>query len=73
MMIYTHKYRINAGLALISGAEQLSETDYWSSTESGNNAAWALSLQNGSLGIVTGKSNVPLMARPVSAFIDDSY
>ena len=73
MMIYTHKYRINAGLALISGANQLSETNYWSSTESGNNAAWALSLQNGSLGIVTGKDSVSLMARPVSAFIDDSY
>ena len=73
MMIYTHKYRINAGLALIRGANQLSETNYWTSTESGNNAAWTLNLQNGSLGIVTGKSNVPLMTRPVSAFIDDSY
>ena len=73
MMIYTHKYRINAGLALISGAKQLSETNYWTSTESGNNAAWTLNLQNGSLGIITGKSDVPLMTRPVSAFIDDSY
>lgn len=73
MMIYTHKYRINVGLALISGANQLSETSYWSSTESGNNAAWALNLENASLGIVTGKSVVGLMVRPVSAFIDNSY
>lgn len=74
MMIYTHKYRINAGLALIRGANQLSETEsYWSSTESSNVAAWALNLQNGSLGIVQGKNSIGLMTRPVSAFIDDSY
>ena len=73
MMIYTHKYRINAGLALISGANQLSETRYWSSTESSTVAAWALNLSDGNLSIVTGKNTVDLMVRPVSAFIDDSY
>ena len=73
MMIYTHKYRINAGLALISGANQLSETKYWSSTESSTVAAWALNLSDGHLSIVTGKNTVDLMVRPVSAFIDDSY
>lgn len=73
MMIYTHKYRINAGLALISGANQLSETNYWSSTESSNVAAWTLNLQNGSLGILEGKNSIPIKTRPVSAFIDDAY
>lgn len=73
MMIYTHKYRINAGLALISGANQLSETNYWSSTESSPYAAWVLNLQNGSLGIQEGKNTLGIMVRPVSAFIDVSY
>lgn len=76
MMIYTHKYRINAGLALINGANQLSETWYWSSTELSAPYAWYLDLNDGyfdrksKMGIAnisTGK------VRPVSAFIDDTY
>ena len=70
MMIYTHKYRINAGLALISGANQLSETDYWSSIESSSTYAWYLSLETGRLlGGGYHKVNKSLNVRPVSEFI----
>ena len=72
MMIYTHKYRINAGLALISGANQLSENWYWSSTEGSAPGAWRLYLIDGALGYgikVSGSREV----RPVSAFIHDTY
>lgn len=80
MMIYTHKYRINAGLALISGANQLSEetedADYWSSTESGDeygdNGAWFLNLHYGHLNYDS-KTSYIFKVRPVSAFIDNTY
>lgn len=73
MMIYTHKYRINAGLALISGANRLSEDWYWSSTEDGVSNAWALLLSNGSL--LNGRHKVDNggKVRPVSVFIHDTY
>ena len=74
MMIYTHKYRINAGLALISGANQLSDTwFYWSSTEGSAARAWALSLNDGQLDGWNGKVSYGEMVRPVSAFIHDTY
>lgn len=73
MMIYTHKYRINAGLALINGAKQLSETWYWSSTESSSANAWSLSLSDGYLYDGHLKALGSGEVRPVSAFIHDAY
>ena len=73
MMIYTHKYRINAGLALIKHANQLSETWYWSSTELNATYAWALNLNDGYLGYWNPKVNGRGKVRPVSAFIHDTY
>ena len=72
MMIYTHKYRINAGLALINGANQLSETDwYWSSTELSPVYAWYLTLNYGDLNYHN-KKTTKSKVRPVSAFISDN-
>ena len=71
MMIYTHKYRINAGLALINGANQLSETWYWSSTEATDVHAWSLGLSEGDLSW-NNKIGSSFKVRPVSAFIDDN-
>lgn len=73
MMIYTHKYRINAGLALINGANQLSETWYWSSTESSATDAWSLTLNGGGLRDWYYKVSTSDKVRPVSAFIHDTY
>lgn len=73
MMIYTHKYRINAGLALISGANQLSESWYWSSNEISATDAWGLHLGDGRLRDRGGKVNSSSKVRPVSAFIHDTY
>ena len=72
MMIYTHKYRINAGLALINGANQLTKNWYWSSNEINAEYAWFLRLDNGYLGW-NGKVRDIGMVRPVSAFIHDTY
>ena len=72
MMIYTHKYRINAGLALISGANQLSETWYWSSTEGNDEYAWYLALDDGYLDWGD-KVNDSGKVRPVSSFIHEGY
>lgn len=73
MMIYTHKYRINAGLALISGANQLSESWYWSSNELSDSDAWGLHLGDGRLRDRGGKVRSSSKVRPVSAFIHDTY
>lgn len=73
MMIYTYKYRINAGLALISGANQLSETWYWSSTERSPAHAWTLNLTHGHLYHSLGKNRDIGRARPVSAFIHNTF
>ena len=72
MMIYTHKYRINAGLALIDGAYQLSEDLYWSSTERSDMYAWGLDLSDGYLLNWLNKVNDFCNVRPVSAFIHDA-
>ena len=73
MMIYTHKYKINAGLALISGANQLLDFPwYWSSTESSATTAWALNFDNGEI-YVQNKVSGSYQARPVSAYIHDTY
>lgn len=73
MMIYTHKYRINAGLALISGANQLSDTWHWSSNELSDTHAWTLGLLYGTLLNGGTKVGHSLKVRPVSAFIHDTY
>ena len=73
MMIYTHKYRINAGLALINGANQLPENFwYWSSTEHSATHAWFLNLSDGFLQW-SHKVRQNNKVRPVSAFIHDTY
>ena len=70
MMIYTHKSRINAGLALIRGANKLLGGYYWSSIESSATYAWYLGLENGCLlGGGRHKVNKSLDVRPVSEFI----
>ena len=71
MMIYTHRCRINAGLALINGANQLLNDYYWSSTEQNVNTAWYLGLW-GEL-FCDSKINETYKARPVSAFIHEGY
>lgn len=72
MMIYTHKYKINAGLALISGSNQLSETWYKSSTEESALGAWGLHLKEGYLGLRNKVEHLD-KARPVSTFIHEGY
>lgn len=72
MMIYTHKYRINAGLALIDGANQLSDNWYWSSTECSATSAWNLSF-GGAYLHWGGKVSDSLKVRPVSAFFHEGY
>lgn len=79
MMIYTHKYRINAGMELIFDATKLSEStafverNYWSSTESNENCAWTLDLKYGILTDILIKTSDRLKVRPVSAFFHEGY
>lgn len=68
MMIYANMTKINYALSLITGATQLAETWYWSSTEYSATGAWALRLNTGSLNIST-KASGKGRVRPVSAFI----
>lgn len=68
MMIYANMTKINYALSLISGAMQLVETAYWTSTEGSAADAWHLNLYDGYANYgtkATGKGRV----RPVSAFI----
>lgn len=68
MMIYANMTKINYCLSLISGATQLLENWYWTSTEHSAMNAWYLDLGNGHLHVtVKGKARVGV--RPVSAFI----
>lgn len=68
MMIYANMTKINYALSLISGATQLAETWYWSSTEYSATDAWFLSLYTGNLYWFT-KASSKGRVRPVSAFI----
>ena len=68
MMIYANMTKINYALSLITGATQLSETWYWSSTEYSATNAWYLGLSNGSMYYYT-KASYRLRVRAVSAFI----
>lgn len=68
MMIYANMRKINYALSLISGATQLVENWYWTSTEYSATYAWHLYLSNGNAGRIT-KAAYQLRVRPVSAFI----
>ena len=68
LMIYANMTKINYALSLISGATQLQETAYWTSTEYVATSAWYLNLTYGYAYSNTKASNT-LRVRPVSAFI----
>ena len=67
-MIYANMTKINYALSLISGAQQLAETWYWTSTEYSATLAWLLYLSNGLMGNTT-KASYRGRVRAVSAFI----
>jgi hypothetical protein len=68
LMIYANMTKINYALSLITGATQLSENWYWTSTESGATVAWRLYLSYGTVFNSTKASNAGRV-RAVSAFI----
>lgn len=68
MMIFANMKKINYALSLIAGATQLSEADYWTSTEGSATNAWHLGLNLGSVGNTT-KAAYRRRVRPVSAFL----
>ena len=67
-MIYANMTKINYALSLITGATQLSETWYWTSTEYSSTHAWGLCLDDGTMGRYT-KASRRSRVRAVSAFI----
>ena len=69
MMIYANMTKINYCLSLISGATQLLENWYWTSTEGSASNAWALGLSDGTLDHGGTKASYKARVRPVSAFI----
>lgn len=68
MMIYANMTKINYALSLISGAQQLAETWYWTSTESSATYAWFLYLSSGGMNF-NAKASYRYRVRAVSAFI----
>lgn len=68
LMIYANMQKINYCLSLITGASQISESAYWTSTERNNQLAWSLFCHNGNLTFGT-KDSAKSRVRPVSAFI----
>ena len=68
MMIYANMIKINYALSLISGATQLAEDAYWTSTENSATYAWYLHLHDGRVNGTT-KATYTFRVRPVSAFI----
>lgn len=69
MMIYANMTKINYCLSLITGATQLLENWYWTSTENSATNAWRLHLGDGRLGHWNPKASYEGRVRPVSAFI----
>lgn len=69
MMIYANMTKINYCLSLISGATQLLENWYWTSTEYSASNAWLLNLSDGYLSNWLTKASYKGRVRPVSAFI----
>jgi len=68
MLIYANMLKINYALSLISGATQLVEDAYWTSTEYSATTAWYLYLTDGFVSYYT-KAAGTFRVRPVSAFI----
>ncbi len=68
MMIYANMTKVNYALSLITGADQLEEQAYWTSTENSATNAWFLYLSNGFASYGT-KASFTFRVRPVSAFI----
>ena len=68
MMIYANMTKVNYALSLISGATQLVEDAYWTSTEAGATSAWDLTLSIG-LATTIAKASSQRYVRAVSAFI----
>lgn len=68
IIIWKHKYAINQCLSVISGASQLSESWYWSSTEVSSLSAWTLHLFSGELLIGYPKTMAHGYVRAVTAF-----
>lgn len=69
MMIYANMTKINYCLSLITGATQLLENWYWTSTEYSATLAWSLYLSDGNLNFWYTKASGEGRVRPVSAFI----
>ena len=72
MLIFANKGKINRALAMIKGAEPL--TDWcWTSTECGDSYAWALRLSNGYASRWSEKNNSTYHVRPVTSIaLNDS-
>lgn len=68
MMIYANMTKINYALSLITGATQLVEDWYWTSTEISATYAWGLSIGDGT-GVWGTKASSASRVRAVSAFI----
>lgn len=68
LMIYANMTKINYALSLITGATQLSENWYWTSTEYSAAPAWYLNLGTG-LVSYDSKASTTRRVRAVSAFI----
>ena len=69
MMIYANMAGVNYALSLISGATQLVEDAYWTSTEASATNAWTLGLRIGSVNGYYTKVSSRCYVRAVSAFI----
>ncbi len=69
MMIYANMTKINYALSLITGADQLVEDAYWTSTEYSATRAWYLYLSNGGANGYGTKASYTSRVRAVSAFI----
>ena len=69
MMIYANMTKINYALSLISGATQLAEAAYWTSTEYSATYVWGLNLDSGNATSRLTKASGTSHVRPVSAFI----
>lgn len=68
-MIYANMAKINYALSLITGATQLVEDWYWTSTEFSATYAWFLGLYDGGTGYWGTKASGTSRVRAVSAFI----
>lgn len=68
-MIYANMTKINYALSLITGATQLVEDWYWTSTDRSATSAWCLGLNDGNTGYWTTKASYTYRVRAVSAFI----